>query len=67
MRKTKRREGNAPSNKSMDVRRKQRLSYDGSSFPFTCVLPVSAHVRYCVGSQAIFIVQFGSNGFPVFR
>ena len=42
-------ENNAPSNKSMDVRAKQRLSYYGVLFPFTCVAAVSPHVISIVG------------------
>ncbi len=50
----------------MDVRAKQRLCYRVVFLPFACVYSVSPHVRYCVGSQAVF-TQLGSNGFPVLR
>ena len=56
----------AQPNKSLDVRAKQRLSYRVAWFLLACVNSVSPHVRYCVGSQAVF-AQFGSNGFPVLR
>lgn len=41
----------------MDVRQKQLLSYNGSSLPFACVLPVFAHVISAVGHNGLALEQ----------
>ena len=51
----------------MDVRAKQRLSFHVVFLLLAGLVAVSPHVRYCVESQAVFVVQFGSKGLPVFK
>jgi len=47
---------NAPSNKSLDVRAKQRLSFHVAWFLSACVLAVSPHVNSVVRLLSVIIL-----------